>query len=219
MINDRWCKDVSVVSSHCSPDLECLTIRCRPFYSPREISTLTMFGVYIPPSADGANALRELSDQISSVENNNPDTTVLIFGDFNHTNLRKVLPKFKQHVTCPTRDEKILDHCYSIIPGAYHSVPRAPLGKSDHRMVYLVPSYRQRLKTVKPVTRTVKIWNSVSRDALRACFECTDWQGFQRLMFHTRWVHWCSNILHCFLWKFGYTFKVSDLFWEWQTMV
>ena len=179
MINQRWCKDVTVVSSHCSPDLESLIIRCRPFYSPREVSTVTMFGVYIHPSANGANALRELSDQITSIENEFPDTTVLIFGDFNHTNLKKVMPKFKQHVTCPTRDNKILDHCYTTIPNAYHSVPRAPLGKSDHRMVYLVPSYRQRLKTVKPVTRTVKIWNSDSRDALRGCFECTDWQVFR----------------------------------------
>ena len=123
MINHRWCTDVTLVSSHCSPDLESLVIKCRPFYSPREVSTVTMFGVYIPPSANGKNALNQLADQITIVENDNPDTTVLIFGDFNHTNLRKVLPKYKQNVTCPTRDGKILDHCYTTIPDAYHSVP------------------------------------------------------------------------------------------------
>ena len=53
------------------------------------------------------------------------------------------------------------------------------MGRSDHKMVYLVPSYRQRVKTVKPVTKTVKVWNSESRDALRGCLECTDWQMFR----------------------------------------
>ena len=32
---------------------------------------------------------------------------------------------------------------------------------------------------MKPVTKTVKIWNSESREALRGCFECTDWQVFR----------------------------------------
>ena len=89
MVNQRWCTDVTVLSSYCSPDLESIIVKCRPFYSPREVPTVTMFGVYIPPSANGINALNQLADQITSVENNNPDTTVLIFGDFNNTNLRK----------------------------------------------------------------------------------------------------------------------------------
>ena len=45
-------------------------------------------------------------------------------------------------------------------------------------MIYLVPAYRQRLKTVKPVTRTVKRYTPESLAALQGCYECTDWSVF-----------------------------------------
>ena len=55
----------------------------------------------------------------------------------------------------------------------------APLGRSDHAMVYLVPAYKQRLKTVKPVKRTVKQWTPESLQALQGCFDCTEWAVFK----------------------------------------
>lgn len=33
--NNSWCNNAKVVSSHCSPDIEFLTIKCRPLYLPR----------------------------------------------------------------------------------------------------------------------------------------------------------------------------------------
>ncbi len=48
---------------------------------------------------------------------------LIILGDFNKANLSRELPKYRQHVTYPTRDSNILDHCYTIIKDAYHSVP------------------------------------------------------------------------------------------------
>ena len=32
MVNQRWCTDTTLLSSHCSPDLESLIVKCRPFY-------------------------------------------------------------------------------------------------------------------------------------------------------------------------------------------
>ncbi|KAI3355795.1 hypothetical protein L3Q82_004356 [Scortum barcoo] len=32
MVNNKWCSDVEVISTGCSPDLEHLMIRCRPYY-------------------------------------------------------------------------------------------------------------------------------------------------------------------------------------------
>ncbi len=81
-------------------------------------------------------------------------------GDFNKANLSRELPKYRQHITCPTRDSNILDHCYTVIKDAYHSVPRAALGLSDHGLVHLIPTYRQKLKSAKPVLRTVKRWTN-----------------------------------------------------------
>ena len=89
------------------------------------------------------------------------------------------MPKYRQHVTCPTRDMNTLDHCYTTIKDAYRSVPRAALGLSDHCLVHLIPTYRQKLKCAKPVVRTVKRWTDESKMQLQACFDCTDWSVFE----------------------------------------
>ena len=113
------------------------------------------------------------------MENANPDSGVIVVDDFNHTCLGKALPRYKQHVDCSTRKDKTLDHCYTVYKGAYHASARAPLGKSDHNTVILIPAYRQKLKTVMPVKKTVEKWSPESTEALRGCFECTDWSVFE----------------------------------------
>ncbi len=72
-----------------------------------------------------------------------------------------------------------MDHCYTIIKDAYHSVPRAALGLSDHCLVHLIPTYRQKLKSSKPVLRTVKRWTNEAEQDLKACFDLTDWSVFE----------------------------------------
>ncbi len=72
-----------------------------------------------------------------------------------------------------------MDHCYTIIKDAYHSVPQAALGLSDHCLVHLIPTYRQKLKSSKPVVRTVKIWTNEAEQDLKACFDLTDWSVFE----------------------------------------
>lgn len=90
-------------------NLECVTIKCRPFY-PREFTSISLTGVYIHPGADTNEALHDLSNIISQVENSEPDTVSIVLGDFNKANLRQSLPNYKQVVTCPTRKDKTLDH-------------------------------------------------------------------------------------------------------------
>ena len=108
---------------------------CRPFYSPREFSSVVLVGV------NAAKAINQLADQVLAVVN--PDSAVIVVGDFKHTCLSKALPRYKQHVDCPTRKDKTLDHCYTVYP----------LGKSDHNTVILIPLYRQKFETVKPVKK------------------------------------------------------------------
>ncbi len=145
-----------------------------------------------------------------------PDSVLIILGDFNKANLSRELPKYRQHVTCPTRDSNILDHCYTTIKDAYHSVPRAALGLSDHCLVHLIPTYRQKLKSAKPVLRTVKRWSRA---------------GFTSLF----WPHWLEcfwsccklsgradrdcNILYQFLWGYVHSYQFSFNLQQRQTMV
>ncbi len=96
-----------------------------------------------------------------------------------HTNLFCELPKYRQHVTCPTRDSNILDHCYTTIKNAYLSVPRAALGLSDHCLIHLIPTYVQKLKSAKPVVKTVKRWTNETEQVLQACLDITDWSVFE----------------------------------------
>ena len=178
LVNDRWATDVKVLSKTCSANLEALIISCRPFYLPREFSCVISVAVYIPPDGNAGAAIAQLYEEITKAENTNPDAFVVIAGDFNHANLSKDMPKYYQQVTCPTRDGKTLDHCYTSIKGAYRSIPRAPLGRSDHSVVFLLPVYTQKLKRVKPVIKTVKVWSQDATEKLRGCFEATDWGTF-----------------------------------------
>ncbi len=100
-------------------------------------------------------ALELLADQITHTEQRYPDSFIVILGDLtkliSHANCLNT-----DSTTCPTRDSNILDHCYTVLKDAYHSVPRAALGLSDHCLVHLLPAYRQKLKSSKPILRTVR---------------------------------------------------------------
>ncbi|MCJ8747486.1 hypothetical protein PDJAM_G00154020 [Pangasius djambal] len=178
-INEGWCKDVTVLKKMCCSDLEALFINCKPFYSPREFSSFIMVSAYISPDAHVSAALELLADQITHTEQRYPDSFIIILCDFNKANLTRELPKYRQHITCPTRDSNILDHCYTVLKNAYHSVPRAALGLSDHCLVHLLPAYKQKLKSAKPVVKTVKRWTTEAEWDLQACFDCTDWSVFE----------------------------------------
>ena len=179
MINDRWCKDTSVFSQSCSPVLEHLTINCRPFYSPREFASVVLIAVYIPPKAKATAAIGELTKHVAAAESAFPESTVIVLGDFNHTSLRKTMPRYYQHVDCATCGMNTLDLCYTTLKHAYRATPRAPLGNSDHVMVLLTPTYRQKLKAIKTVTRTVRKWTPESSETLKGCLEATDWDVFK----------------------------------------
>ena len=98
-----------------------------------------------------------------------------MLGDFNHVSMQKTLPRYKPQIRVPTRLDKTLDHCYSSITEAYQALVRAPIGESDHNIIFLVPKYRQRLKTSKPVTKWVKRSSPGAIDMLQDCFDITDW--------------------------------------------
>ncbi|KAL0152967.1 hypothetical protein M9458_051720 [Cirrhinus mrigala] len=178
-INERWCRDVTVVKKMCCSDLEALFINCKPFYSPREMHSFILVSVYISPQAHVSLSLQKLADQITETEQQHPDSVLIVLGDFNKAKLSRELPKYSQDVTCPTRDSNTLDHCYTTLRNAYHSVPQAALGLSDHCLVHLIPTYRQKLKSAKPVVKTIRRWNRETERVLQACFEWTDWSVFE----------------------------------------
>ncbi len=105
-INDAWCRNAVVVCKHCSPLVEFMIIKCRPFYLPREYTAILLVAVYIPPSSNNNNrseALNDLYQHISEQQTAHPDAFLILAGDFNHADLRSVFPKIHQHIDFPTR--------------------------------------------------------------------------------------------------------------------
>lgn len=139
MINNKWCIawTVSTLSSGCSPHLEYLSIKYRPFYLPREFTSIIALAVYIPPHADTGTALSELHDVLYTLQNKHPYAALIVAGDFNKANLRQVMPYLYQHVSYPTRGKNKLDHCYTPYKQAYKSSSQTTFGKSDHSAIFL----------------------------------------------------------------------------------
>ena len=82
-------------------------------------------------------------------------------------------------MTCPTRGENTLDHCYSQFKDGYRSLALSPFGKSDHDAIFLLPKYQQCLKHTPAVSREVKRWSADSENMLQAALDCTDWSVFR----------------------------------------
>ncbi len=178
-INKEWCNNAAVLSKHCSSLVEFMVVKCRPFYLPREFTAIVIVAVYIPPCANAKDALRELYSAISEQQTNNPDGFFIIAGDFNHANLKTVLPKFYQHVNFATRGNNTLDSVYTTVKHAYKAEPRPHLGYSDHISVMLIPAYRPLLKLAKPVQKQITVWPDNATSALQDCFQDTDWNMFK----------------------------------------
>lgn len=106
---EDWCSDSRKIDTYCSPDLEAMSIECRPFYLSRELTVAIVTAVYIPPDANVSTALGHLQLLLNKQQRAHPDGVHIITGDFNKACLKSVLPKFHQHVKCETRGENMLD--------------------------------------------------------------------------------------------------------------
>lgn len=62
--------------------------------------------------------------------------------------------------------------CYGNIDDAYKAVCRAPIGRSVHNVIHLLPKYRQRVRRDKPVEKRIQVWSKDKEDMLKDCF-CT----------------------------------------------
>lgn len=132
-VHNEWCTNSRIVAQDCSPDLEALSVICRPFYLPREHTVVTVTAVYIAPDANVSTSLAHLLTIVNKLQRDHPEGIHIVAGDFNKTSLKTVLPSFFQHVDCATRGKNTLDHVYSNIkncsspsPGPVRSHPTTP---------------------------------------------------------------------------------------------
>ena len=97
-INTEWCKNSVLVTSYCSPLVEFVIVRCRPFYLPREFHCAFLAAVCIPPARTPRRQSVNCMEPSANCRTSTPKELLNVTGDFNHADLRSVLPKFHQHV-------------------------------------------------------------------------------------------------------------------------
>lgn len=166
--NEAWCCDSRTIDGHCSPDLEVMSVQCRPFDMPCELTAITT-AFYIPPDASTSTSLRHLQHIINKHQKTHPNPVHIIAGDFSHACLKTVLFMFHQQVKTLTR-VGCLNPVYSNIKHAYRAVPLPHLGQSDHLSLYLIPAY----------TRFITTWPEHAFPQLQDCFAHTDSSIFEQ---------------------------------------
>ncbi len=166
-----------------------MTVKCRSFFLPRELSVVIVTAVYIPPDANVSTALALLLDVINKQLCAHPNGVHTIAGDFNQADLKIALTHFFQHVKCPTRGDNTLDRVYTNIKHAYRAIPLPHLGQSDHLSLLLTPAYFPQKKNYT-THKTVSIWPENALSQLQDCFTHTDWEVFKHhdLAVHTEAV-------------------------------
>ena len=178
-VREKFCDraNVTVKQRMCTPELELISVSLRPRYLPREFGRIFVTVVYaaVYDSTSAARAGKAIAAAVRNLQLISADAPCFIIGDFNHCDLNKALPSFRQFVTCPTRVKNTIDLCYGNIPRAYKSVSLPPVGKSDHNSIHLIPAYRPKIETDPIVKKSVKVWTHESEEQLRGCFECTEW--------------------------------------------
>ncbi len=112
-IHNSWCTDTTVIERHCCLNLEFLMLKCRPFYLPREFSTVLIIAVYIHSRANANLAMTKLYDAICKQQNKHPESIFIVAGDFYYSGSKTVLPKFYKNMDIKTRKNKTLDQVYT----------------------------------------------------------------------------------------------------------
>ncbi len=78
--------------------------KCRPVYLPWEFTAVLVAAVYVHPQANTKLAMSKLHEAICVQQNKLPDSIFIVVGDFNHSILKSVLPKF--HKTSRLKPER-----------------------------------------------------------------------------------------------------------------
>lgn len=82
-VHNNWSRESLTTYTHCLRDLESITVRCRPFYLPQELTVVLITAVYISPHSNTNVALTLLVDTINTLQQAHPDGMHIIAGDFN----------------------------------------------------------------------------------------------------------------------------------------
>lgn len=116
------------------------------------------------------------TEHTMSVEGTNPDSWVMVLGDFN-----KIIAQSNFQGTVYQMPDQREEHVGSLLHYCSKQSRRPPrcTGCLWPRHLHPIPAYRQKLHICKPVARTCKKWTSEAAEDLRTCLDWTDWLVFR----------------------------------------
>lgn len=92
-----------------------------------------------PPDANAKLAINELYTAIGKLQCAHAEAAFIAARDFNHTNLKTVLPKFYQHVSCNTRGKQNFGPCIHNVYSPTWDSQTTSLGSSSPNIyLYLI---------------------------------------------------------------------------------
>ena len=106
-----WSSLFTILEDLEDPSFEALWLKLRPARLPRGFSCIVLGIIYHPPNNNNPAILDYLWQSLSSIESRFPNSGLLIVGDFNRLNTKRLQNSFdlRQIVKFPTRGDKILD--------------------------------------------------------------------------------------------------------------
>ena len=130
------------------PSFEAPWLKLRPARLPTGYSCIVLGIIYHPPNDNDPAILDYLWQSLSSIESRFPSCGLLIVGDFNRLNTKRLQNSFdlKQIVTFPTQGDGTLDLVLTNLKEYYKDpIQRPPHGLSDHMSVEVQPKDRPQL--------------------------------------------------------------------------
>ena len=147
-IEQKWSSSNQVIHKHTDGHLQILSVKSRPQWLPREISsiiTVTCYAHFTMNSSikSAANkTVNNIKSHVNRLENKYPDAYHdLIMGYVNQLPFH--FQNYYQIVCKPTRGRNTLDNCYINVKNSHKQCNQlAPLSNSDHFVMHLVPTYK-----------------------------------------------------------------------------
>ena len=168
-INRDWCNNSVLVSKSCSSLVEYAIVRCRPLYLPKELSSLSIVAVYIPPSANAREALATLYRAILKT---NTQKDWLLSPEISTMQISKLCFLNSINMWILQREGRT---CWTLFTPPYpvHTGP-----SPDPTVDTQTPAHRPLVRRSRPANKQVKTRPEGDISAIQDCFECTNWQMF-----------------------------------------
>ena len=150
-------------------EAESIWLKIRPHLLPRGTSSLLVAALYLPPSSSAEQVSMLIAHLQKDTENylrRHPEGMLIITSDFNPTSTRIkssdiiMATGLRQIVTVPTRNDSILDWCFTNKPNLLSKPVQLPkIGCGDHNALLIKPlnsNHFSNLKTKSQMLRDTR---------------------------------------------------------------